>query len=646
MAFAPPRRLPRPSAGRGAGRAGAVARAVRRSQAAVRPPKLQYQMATLPNGLRVILSEDHSTPIVHVSLWYHVGSKNERPGRTGFAHLFEHMMFKGSKNVEPESHTSIIASVGGRSNAYTTEDETVFWQTLPAQYLPLVLWMEADRMATLRIDDDAFRREREVVKEERRMRVENQPYGRLSEIIYDHAFTTHPYKHPTIGSMADLEAASIEDVREFHSTFYVPENATLTIVGDFDAAQALQLVTQYFGRVPKAARPVPRDIPKEPAQTQGAARRRRGGVAAAGGGRRLSRHLRRPPGRVSAAHHVEDPVRRAERADSARAGLQQAAGADARSAAATSPRIRTCSMRWPSCSRGRRRQAAEKALIDEFEKLKREPVTATRAAARQEPVRARLHRRPRVEPGQGAAPGARRRDPQRHHDRRRRVRHLHERDARPTCSAWRRPTSTRPTASCCTSCRRPAGRGEAGRCAIVGCPASTLCGVWVARPGCRRWRRPQDSPSVANWPSERPPRPLPAREVKFPPYEMRTLANGMQVLTVLHHEQPAVTHAAAGRRRRGAGPGRARPGVASLVGAAARSGHDDAQRRADCRSDRLDRRRARHRLRHRPDVRQRRRDEGLVRPRRWTCWPTSSAIRRSRRRRSTGRSSRRSRRCR
>ena len=114
-------------------------------------------------------------------------------------------MFKGSKNVEPESHTSIIASVGGRSNAYTTEDETVFWQTLPAHYLPLALWLEADRMATLRIDEEAFRREREVVKEERRMRVENQPYGRLSEIIFENAFTTHPYKHPTIGSMADLK---------------------------------------------------------------------------------------------------------------------------------------------------------------------------------------------------------------------------------------------------------------------------------------------------------------------------------------------------------------------------------------------------------------------------------------------------------
>jgi zinc protease len=131
----------------------------------------------------------------------------------------------------------------------------------------MVLWMEADRMATLRVDEEAFRREREVVKEERRMRVENQPYGRLQEIILGNAFTVHPYRHPTIGSMADLEAASIADVRDFHNTFYVPENATLTVVGDFDPAQVLQMVTQYFGRIPKAARPVPRDIPKEPPMT-------------------------------------------------------------------------------------------------------------------------------------------------------------------------------------------------------------------------------------------------------------------------------------------------------------------------------------------------------------------------------------------
>ena len=238
------------------------------TQAMVRPPKLNYTTATLPNGLNVVFLEDHSVPIVHTEVWYHVGSKNERAGRTGFAHLFEHMMFKGSRNVDPEGHPSYISSVGGQSNAYTTEDATVFWETTPAQYLPLVLWLEADRMASLRIEEKVFKTEREVVKEERRMRVENQPYGRLNELIYDSAFSVHPYKHPTIGSMTDLEAASVEDVRDFFRTYYVPNNATLVLVGDFDTKDALALVTQYLGRVPRSERPVPRDIPKEPPQTQ------------------------------------------------------------------------------------------------------------------------------------------------------------------------------------------------------------------------------------------------------------------------------------------------------------------------------------------------------------------------------------------
>jgi zinc protease len=236
--------------------------------AAVRPPRLDYHLTTLDNGLTVVLLEDHSTPIVHLQLWYHVGSKDERPGRTGFAHLFEHLMFKGSKNVEPEQHPSLISSVGGQSNAYTNEDVTVYWETVPAHYLPLILWLEADRMAALRIDESTFRTEREVVKEERRMRIENQPYGRLSELIYQHAFRVHPYRHPTIGSMADLEAASLEDVREFYRTYYVPNNATLALVGDFETAEALALVRKYLGRVPRSARPVPRDIPKEPPQTE------------------------------------------------------------------------------------------------------------------------------------------------------------------------------------------------------------------------------------------------------------------------------------------------------------------------------------------------------------------------------------------
>ena len=245
-----------------------LATSVGAAEAATRPPKLEYVITTLPNGLTVILSEDHSTPIVHLELLYHVGSKDEQEGRTGFAHLFEHLMFKGSKNVRPEEHTSVIASVGGLSNAYTTEDHTVFWETVPSQYMPLTLWLEADRLASLRIDAATLTNEREVVKEERRMRIENQPFGRLSEIIYDQAYTVHPYKHPTIGSMADLEAATVEDVRAFYETYYVPENATLTLVGDFDTEVALGLVTQYLGRVPKATRPVPRDIPQEPPQTE------------------------------------------------------------------------------------------------------------------------------------------------------------------------------------------------------------------------------------------------------------------------------------------------------------------------------------------------------------------------------------------
>jgi zinc protease len=238
------------------------------TDAAVRPPKLDYTTTTLPNGMNVVFLEDHSTPIVHLQMWYHVGSKNERPGRTGFAHFFEHMMFKGSKNVEPEGHPSYISSVGGQSNAYTNEDATVFWETVPSQYLPLVLWLEADRLASLRMDEKSFKNEREVVKEERRMRIENQPYGRLREIIADQAFQVHPYKHPVIGSMKDLDAASVEDVREFFHTYYVPGNCTAVLVGDFDSKEALNLVTQYLGRVPKSEKPVPRDIPKEPQQTK------------------------------------------------------------------------------------------------------------------------------------------------------------------------------------------------------------------------------------------------------------------------------------------------------------------------------------------------------------------------------------------
>jgi zinc protease len=227
-----------------------------------RPTKFDYTMTTLPNGLQVVFLEDHSTPIVHLAMWYHVGSKDEPLGRTGFAHLFEHLMFKGSRNVRPDAHPSLITSIGGESNAETDEDTTVYWETVPAHYLPLALWLEADRMASLEVSEEKLKTEIEVVKEERRMKVENQPFGQLSELIFDRAFTTHPYKHPTIGSLRDLEAASLAQVRDFHATYYVPNNATAVIVGDFDTKQAMQLVEKFLGRVPKG-KPVPRNIPAE-----------------------------------------------------------------------------------------------------------------------------------------------------------------------------------------------------------------------------------------------------------------------------------------------------------------------------------------------------------------------------------------------
>ena len=195
--------------------------------AAVRPPRLDYTMTTLPNGLNVVLLEDHSTPIVHLQIWYHVGSKNEKPGRTGFAHLFEHMMFKGSKNVKPEGHPSYISSVGGQSNAYTTEDATVFWETVPSEYLPLVLWLEADRMASLRIEEKTFKTEREVVKEERRMRFENQPFGRLPEMISDQALMVHHYKYTVIGSNVVVKEGAFLHRAVLHSNVYVGQGVTL-----------------------------------------------------------------------------------------------------------------------------------------------------------------------------------------------------------------------------------------------------------------------------------------------------------------------------------------------------------------------------------------------------------------------------------
>jgi zinc protease len=232
----------------------------------VTPPKLEVREHKLANGLDLLMYEDHSVPVATVQVWYHVGSKNEKPGRSGFAHLFEHMMFKGSAHLGPEEHTNFIASIGGRYNATTDFDRTLYFESIPSNYLERVLWMEADRMSSLNITDENFKSERDVVKEERRLRVENPPFGRLFEVVLDKTFTTHPYRINSIGSMADLDAATVQDVRDFHSLYYVPNNATLVVSGDFVPGQVTRWVEKYFGAIPQG-KPIPREIAPEPAQT-------------------------------------------------------------------------------------------------------------------------------------------------------------------------------------------------------------------------------------------------------------------------------------------------------------------------------------------------------------------------------------------
>jgi zinc protease len=231
-----------------------------------RPPQLRPVTRELPNGLKLVMLEDHKTPIVSVQVWYHVGSKNERPGRTGFAHLFEHLMFKGSPHVEPEEHMRIIEAMGGVTNAFTTEDVTVYFETVPSNYLARALWLEADRLGGLNISQENFDHERDVVKEERRLRYDNQPYGRVWEDLSAAAFTEHPYQHSVIGSMEDLNKATVEDVREFFRAFYRPDNATLVLVGDFEPEEAVRMAQTYFGGIPRPKEPIERNSVAEPPQ--------------------------------------------------------------------------------------------------------------------------------------------------------------------------------------------------------------------------------------------------------------------------------------------------------------------------------------------------------------------------------------------
>src|SRR5918998_5463723 len=226
-------------------------------------PVVHFTDERLANGLRLIVAEDHLAPVAAVNVWYDVGSKHEQPGKTGFAHLFEHVMFQGSRNVAKAEHIALIQAAGGTMNGTTWLDRTNYFETMPAHQLELALWLEADRMGSLlaALDDESMENQRDVVKNERRQRYDNVPYGTAFEKLTALAYPEgHPYHHTPIGSMADLDAATLEDARAFFRTYYAPNNAVLSVVGDIDPEQTLAWIEKYFGSIPgHDGKPAPRD---------------------------------------------------------------------------------------------------------------------------------------------------------------------------------------------------------------------------------------------------------------------------------------------------------------------------------------------------------------------------------------------------
>ncbi len=226
-------------------------------------PRIPFEKTTLANGLEVILHEDHSTPMVVVNTWYKVGSGDEKPGRTGFAHLFEHVMFMGSENVKTGQFDKMLEVAGATNNGSTTEDRTNYYEIMPSNALPLALWLDADRMGRLLpvMDQSKLDLQRDVVKNERRQRVDNVPYGRWNETVIATLFpANHPHHWPVIGSLADLGAASLDDVKQFFRTYYAPNNATVVIAGDFNRDSALTWVNRYFGGIPRGPAMPPRPV--------------------------------------------------------------------------------------------------------------------------------------------------------------------------------------------------------------------------------------------------------------------------------------------------------------------------------------------------------------------------------------------------
>ena len=230
--------------------------------------KIDYVEYTMDNGLHVILHQDKSTPIVAVSVMYHVGSKNENPNRTGFAHFFEHLLFEGSENIKRGEFDDYISRAGGTNNANTTFDRTYYYEILPSNQLAMGLWLESERMLHAKVENVGIETQRQVVKEERRQRVDNRPYGSVLEESMKLAFTEHPYKWPVIGSMDHLDAAKEEDYKSFYKNFYVPNNAVLSIAGDINIKEAKKMIDQYFKDIPRGVGEIYRPKVVEPALTK------------------------------------------------------------------------------------------------------------------------------------------------------------------------------------------------------------------------------------------------------------------------------------------------------------------------------------------------------------------------------------------
>jgi zinc protease len=237
------------------------------SNAQVSMPRIKFRERTLANGMRVLSAVDSSSPTVAIQVWYHVGSKDDPERRSGFAHLFEHIMFKATRNMKSEMMDRLTEDIGGFNNAFTNPDVTVYFEVVPSNYLETLLWAEADRLSGLTVDQPNFTSERSVVQEEFRQGVLAPPYGMLEYLIEQQSFIVHPYKRSTIGSIEDLDAASLENVRSFHATYYRPDNVTLVVVGDFDPKQFDTWVDKYMGVVPKPSIPLPRVTVKEPERT-------------------------------------------------------------------------------------------------------------------------------------------------------------------------------------------------------------------------------------------------------------------------------------------------------------------------------------------------------------------------------------------